>query len=298
MTVFCFGSINLDHFYSVSHLPAPGETIGASAHQTGLGGKGANQSVAAALAGSQVRHIGMVGPEADWALERLRAFGVDTRFVGRRDTATGHAVIVVDDAGENAIVTVGGANHEQSLTLVNSALETAKPGDMLLIQNEANLRREAALAAKQRDMVVIYSAAPFRPGLAEAMLPIVDILVVNEVEADQLSNALGVAVTGIPVHHLLITKGAAGADWIDRDSGKTVSIPAFPAKPVDTTGAGDCFLGYAVSGLDQGMTREDAIRFGAAAAAIKVTRRGTADAFPVRDEVDALLSGHTANDAT
>lgn len=292
MTVYCFGSINLDHFYSVTHLPTPGETIGASAHHTGLGGKGANQSVAAALAGSHVCHIGMVGPEGDWALERLQAFGVDAQFVGRSDKATGHAVIVVDEAGENAIVTFGGANHEQSLTLLNSALDHGKPGDILLIQNEANLHEAAARAAKQRDMVVVYSAAPFKPGLAEAMLPVTDILVVNEVEAVQLSDALGVEVTGIPVHHLLITKGAAGVDWIDRFSGKTVSIPALSAKTVDTTGAGDCFLGYTASGLDQGMTRENAMRFGAAAAAIKVTRRGTADAFPARDEVDALLASH------
>lgn len=290
MTIFCFGSINLDHFYSVSHLPAAGETIGASTHQTGLGGKGANQSVAAALAGSQVCHIGMVGPEGDWALERLQHFGVDTQFVGRSDEATGHAVIMVDEAGENAIVVFGGANQKQSLTQVNAALERAKPGDILLLQNEANLREEAARAAKARDMVVIYSAAPFVPGLAEAMLPIVDILVVNEVEAEQLSTALGVAVSGIPVHHLLITKGAAGVDWIDRESGKTVSIPAFSADAVDTTGAGDCFLGYTASGLDQGMTREEAMRFGAAAAAVKITRRGTADAFPTRGEVDARLA--------
>jgi ribokinase len=292
MTIFCFGSINLDHIYSVSHLPAPGETIGANAQQTGLGGKGANQSVAAARAGSVVHHIGMVGPEGDWALERMQAMGVDTRFVGRSDAATGHAVIVVDQAGENSIVTFGGANHEQSLTLLNSALDTGKAGDILLIQNEANLREDAARAARERHMPVIYSAAPFKPGLAETMLPLTDVLVLNAVEAAQLSKALGVAETGIPVPNLLVTKGAAGAEWYSRASGETVSIPAFSANPVDTTGAGDCFIGYTAAGLDQGMTREAAMRFGAAASAIKVTRRGTADAFPTRAEVDAFMASH------
>lgn len=292
MTIFCFGSINLDQIYSVSHLPAPGETIGASAQQTGLGGKGANQSVAAARAGSVVHHIGMVGPEGDWALERMQALGVDTRFVGRSDVATGHAVIVVDQAGENSIVTFAGANHEQSLTLLKTALDAGKAGDILLIQNEANLREDAARTARERHMPVIYSAAPFRPGMAEPMLPFTDVLVLNAVEAAQLSKALGVVESEIPVPNLLVTKGAAGAEWYARGSGETVSIPAFSANPVDTTGAGDCFIGYTAAGLDQGMTRAAAMRFGAAASAIKVTRRGTADAFPTRAEVDALLALH------
>jgi ribokinase len=121
MTIYNFGSINIDHFYRVPHLPGPGETLSATGHDSGLGGKGANQSVAAALAGSHVVHIGMVGPDGA-GREALAGFGVDVAHVGRAGTITGHANIHVDPTGENMIVVLPGANHEQSFDSVRAAL--------------------------------------------------------------------------------------------------------------------------------------------------------------------------------
>ena len=134
MTIINLGSINIDHFYTVPHLPQPGETLAATDHATGLGGKGANQSVAAALAGSTVRHIGMVGPEGGAMVARMEAFGVDCTHVGRVETATAHAIINVDPAGENAIVIFPGANQKQSLTPLETALEGAGKGDTLILR--------------------------------------------------------------------------------------------------------------------------------------------------------------------
>ncbi|HHS94826.1 MAG TPA: ribokinase, partial [Rhodobacterales bacterium] len=130
MTVFNLGSINVDLFYQVAHLPMPGETLPATSHQIGLGGKGANQSVAVAKAGSLVRHIGMTGADNDWIRDRLAGYGIDLTHVGTSPEPTGHAIINVDAAGENAIVTFAGANYHQSLEAISAALADAEPGDI------------------------------------------------------------------------------------------------------------------------------------------------------------------------
>lgn len=291
MSVFNLGSINVDHFYQLSHIPAAGETVSASSLSTGLGGKGANQSVAVARAGSGVEHIGMVGPDGTAIRAQLKADGVGVAHVGVAMAATGHANVHVDPQGENMIVIFPGANREQSLTLLKSALAEAGPGDVLMLQNETDLTGEAARAAQEAGLYVVYSAAPFEPEAARAMLDRVDLLVLNEVEAEQLSEALGLPVDEIPVPGILITRGARGAVWRDQATGSETSVPAFPVTPVDTTGAGDCFVGYVVAGLDQGLERAAAMRLGAAASALQVTRHGTADAMPSRSEVDAFLDG-------
>ncbi|MCK0141371.1 ribokinase [Aliiroseovarius sp. F20344] len=290
MTIFNFGSINIDNFYHVSHMPAPGETLSAQEHSVGLGGKGANQSVAVTRAGSNVRHIGAVGPEGSWCVETLKEAGVGVNHVATLNVPTGHANILVDAEGENQIVLYSGANTAMTVTFIEDALKDAAAGDTLILQNETNLTTEAAKLARARAMRVIYSAAPFTAEAAKKMLPVTDMLVLNQIEAQQLTEALGVALADLEVPVVLITKGADGAVWIENGV-ETAQVPAFPVTPVDTTGAGDCFIGYVAAGLDQGMMPEDAMRFGAAASALKVTRFGTADAIPKRDEVDRFLQG-------
>lgn len=290
MTVWNLGSINVDLFYRLAHLPLPGETIPAMSHQTGLGGKGANQSVAIARAGAQVHHIGMIGPDNRWVLDRLVQYGVDVTHVSEAEAATGHAIIMVDELGENSIVTFAGANYAQLVGKIEAALSHASAGDILALQTEVSHLAEAAQIARARGLTVVYSAAPFKPEIARKMLPHVDLLVLNEVEAAQLAETLGTPVEEVPVANMLITLGARGARWRDQESGEVTEIPAFAVEPVDTTGAGDCFIGYVLAGLDQGLARADAMRLGTAAAALKVTRPGSADAIPPRDEVDAFLA--------
>ncbi len=285
MTVFNLGSINVDHFYQVPHLPAPGETLAATSFQTGLGGKGANQSVAASLAGSPVIHIGAVGQDGDWATGQLAGFGVDVTHVIKTNAPTAHAIINIDTQGENAIVVFSGANVKQSLTQAKQALSKAKPGDTLLLQNETNLQSDVARLAKDRGVFVIYSAAPFSPDAVRDMAPYTDLLVVNEIEAEQLRAAFG----SIPVKNLIVTRGAEGSVW-QEDGKPDISAPAFPVAPVDTTGAGDCFIGSLAAALDQGANRTNAMRFASAASAIQVTRPGTADAIPTKAETDAFLA--------
>lgn len=284
MAVYNLGSINLDHVYRVPHLPQPGETLSAVDYTVGLGGKGANQSVAVAKAGAAIRHIGCVGREGTWALGRLRDYGVDVSRVTIGEQPTGHAIINVDPGGENAIVIFPGANHGIDAAAMIEALADGVSGDTLMIQNETSLQVEAARIAQQKRMFVVYSAAPFDAEAVRAILPHVSLLVVNEGEAAQLQ----VALNGRPEVDMVITRGSKGAEWISVGA-EPVFQPAFRVTPVDTTGAGDTFIGTLVAGIDLGLSRVEAMRRAAAAAALQVTRPGAAQAIPTAQEVNAFL---------
>ena len=285
MAVYNLGSINLDHVYRVPHLPLPGETLSAVDYTVGLGGKGANQSVAVAKAGAVIRHIGCVGREGAWALGSLRDYGVDVSRVTIGKQPTGHAIINVDPGGENAIVIFPGANHGIDAVAMDEALADGVTGDTLMIQNETSLRVEAARIAQQKRMFVVYSAAPFDAEAVRAILPHVSLLVVNEGEAAQLQ----VALNGRPEVDMVITRGSKGAEWISVGA-EPVFQPAFRVTPVDTTGAGDTFIGTLVAGIDLGLSRVEAMRRAAAAAALQVTRPGAAQAIPTAQEVNAFLA--------
>ncbi|MEM6677203.1 MAG: PfkB family carbohydrate kinase [Pseudomonadota bacterium] len=291
MTIHVLGSVNIDYVYRVPNLPQPGETLAGLSRAVHLGGKGANQAIAAARAGAPVRFIGAIGPGDDWTRDRLAAAGVDVSCVAEVEEATGHAIIYVDAAGENCIVIHGGANRAIPEAVVEAALAQAQAGDWWLTQNETSGVTEAAARAQSRGLRTVHVAAPFVPEDALPVLPHTDLLAVNEGEAAALASRLGGAV---PVDVMLVTRGAAGAAWRERptvpDGAGELSVPAFAVTAVDTTGAGDCFLGYALAGLHAGLTPEVALRRAAAAAALSVTREGAADAIPEAAEVDAFLA--------
>lgn len=280
MTVYNLGSINADLVYRVPHLPVAGETLASVSLTRGLGGKGANMSVAAARAGCHVVHIGAVGSDGDWASERLLEYGVDTRHIAVAADPTGHAVIAVDDAGENLILLYPGANHAISVDEIALALAGAGPDDTFLFQNETNAQRDGAAMASGKGMRVAYAAAPFDAGAVSAVLPLLDLLVLNAVEAAQLQQATGHAPEALPVRDVVVTLGADGCRWINTDTGVVQDFDAIRVTPADTTGAGDTFTGYLVAGLDRGMPMAQAITQANRAAAIMVTRMGTADVIP------------------
>ena len=286
MTIWNLGSINADHVYSVPHIPTPGETLAATALSRGLGGKGANMSVAAARAGARVAHLGAVGADGGWMVERLRDHGVDCTHVQRRDGPSGHAIIAVDAQAENAITLWPGANRDIDLDAVKQALDRGVSGDLLVTQNETTGQVEAAALARARGLTVAYAAAPFEAGAVRAVLPHLDILVLNEVEARQLSEALGTPVEDLPVPHVVVTLGAQGCDWIDTASGTRHHVDAPRVAAVDTTGAGDTFTGYLLAGLSEGLQMPEALTLASRAGALKVGRHGAADAIPSREEVE------------
>lgn len=287
MTIYNLGSINIDHVYRLTALPRAGETLASQGYSLGLGGKGANQSVAAALAGARVVHLGAMGAGDDWVLKRLAAAKVETGSIARlSDVATGHAIILVDAQGENSIILHGGANHALPPEIVTRELSAIGPGDILLMQNETDQQPEAAARARAADAQVIYSAAPFDIESLRAVLPHISVLAVNEVEARDTFSAFG---ESLPIGGMLITRGAKGAEYRDLTTGQTWQQPAFEVRPIDTTGAGDCFAGWFAAGLSRGEDIAAALRHAAAAAALQVTRKGAGDAMPARSEVMAFM---------
>ncbi len=291
MTIYNLGSINIDHIYRLDHLPRAGETLASRNYGLGLGGKGANQSVAAARAGSRTVHLGAMSQGDDWVIERLRGAGVDTSGIARMaEVPTGHAIILVDEDGENSIILHGGANHAIEQSQLDRTLSTITSDDILLMQNETALQYEAARRAHEAGAKVIYSAAPFSIEALEAVIAQVSIIALNTIEARDLFEKLG---EDLPVEGLLITHGAEGAEYRDLRAGKTYRQSAFKVVAVDTTGAGDCFAGWFAAGLDRGEDYPTALRHAAAAAAVQVTRKGAGDAMPERGEVMAFLQAQS-----
>lgn len=289
MTIHCLGSINIDRIYHVERLPELGETLDATSYETGLGGKGTNQALAAAAAGTGVRLTGAVGADAVWAISTLGQRNVDASNVYHVDVATGHAVVFIEPGGENRIVTFGGANQAITTSMIEAAMLPARSGDWWLVQNETSMVSESLAMAKAKGLRTVYSAAPFSASATQNLLENIDILAVNEGEATALARHLGCEVDDLPVPNLLVTLGARGARWKARGK-MDFTLPAFPVSTLDTTGAGDIFLGYCLAGLDLGADVPAAMLLGSAAAAISVTRSGASASIPSRSTVDSFIN--------
>ncbi len=284
MSIYNLGSINIDHLYRLPHLVTSGETLAAESYQIGLGGKGANQSIALVLAGAEVFQIGALNRSDTIWLEQLADKGVDTRYIHLLDAPTGHAIVMLDvKSAENQIVIYPGCNQLITQLQIDQALEGAKPDDWALTQNETVLEEYFFTQAKQKGLMCSYSAAPFDPERVAKLLPMTDLLVVNEVEAEALSKTLGVSTEHLEIDHLVITLGSRGARYQGIDG--NWQLPAPPVEAIDSTGAGDTFLGFMLAALSQKKPMREAMELAIAASALQVTRLGTAAAIPTLDEV-------------
>ncbi len=286
MTIWNLGSINADIVYSVPHIPAPGETLASTGRAIFLGGKGANTSVAVARAAARVVHIGAVGADGHWTVERLMEYGVDTRHIAKIDVETAQAIIAVDAHGENSIILHQGANVKIPAHVLEQALTHAETGDTLVFQNETNLQLQAAELASKMGLRVAYAAAPFDAAAVMSVLTHLDFLILNKVEAAQLRTATGQSPQNLPVKDVIVTLGAKGATWFGPDG--PINVAAHKVIPVDTTGAGDTFTGYVLAGLDRGQPMLQAMQTAAKAAAIMVTRHGAADVIPDLADVQSF----------
>jgi ribokinase len=268
-------------------MPMPGETIAAKSFEKVLGGKGINQTIAAQRAGADVFHFGHVGEDA-WISNELSNMGVDTQFVQTVDQATGHAIIFVDDAGENEIVIYAGANDTFDAETCSQVLDTFASQQLwVVLQNEINLTTKIAATAKKQGAKICYSAAPFDEDHVREMLPHIDLLAVNETELDQLRKTLGQDISDLGVEMILVTLGARGAELHADDT--ILRQTSFKVTPVDTTGAGDTFLGSFMARFDMGDSPEDALEYAAAASAIQVTGLGAAPAIPHHQDVQNFI---------
>jgi ribokinase len=291
-----FGSINADLLFRVEALPRPGETVLCPSYELAAGGKGANQATAAARAGATVRMIGHLGDDGfgHFAREALAAAGVDCTRVATSGRATGVAVIGVDRAAENQIMVASGANRDARAEQVADA--DLAPGVTLLCQNEVPPAATFALLerAKARGARTILNLAP-AGALPPRVLSALDVLVMNELEgrlaaggseaADVAAFARDLAQT----HQLtcVVTLGAAGALAIGPEGGHRVA--ALPVDPVDTTGAGDTFVGVLAAALDLGHDLDTALRRASVAAGLACTGLGAQTSQPTAAQIEARL---------
>lgn len=296
------GSINQDYFTFVEDFPQPGETILAESASVGLGGKGCNQAVAAAKLGATTRFVGAVGADAagDSALTAMRGYGVDTTAVARRaDVGTGAAYIAVASHGENTIIVHSGANAAFTADDVVAALESVTTG-ILLIQGELPSAVNDAVAAHavSAGLPLIVNAAPIG-AVSDEAIAAASVLVVNETEAFDLTIRADIApVTNhedeaLALHDrfgtaVVVTLGAAGAAVADDNGAWTQPAPK-PDRVVDTTGAGDGFVGVLAASICAGFDLRESVLRAVTAASHAVTKRGIGDSYVTGPELAELL---------
>ena len=284
-TVHNLGSLNIDQVCRVPYLVRAGETLSAKSYSEGPGGKGFNQSIALARAGAPVRHLVHCGVGAEPLRALLDKDGIDTRSMPVCDQSAGRALIQVDDHGENAIVLFPGSNHAVTPADISSWLSATQPGDWFLTQNETTCVREALTAAHAAGLTVCWNPAPITPGLADYPLELLHWLVVNETEGRELSGhedpaaILSALRVRAPHAHIVLTLGAQGALCLT-PSGETLSVTPPPTKPIDTTAAGDTFIGFLLASILRGDTVSSALDTACRAAALSTTRPGAAESIP------------------
>ncbi|WP_197330138.1 ribokinase [Ralstonia syzygii] len=294
--VLVVGSLNMDLVIRTPRLPYPGQTVAAPALETIPGGKGANQAVAAARLGGRVAMLGCVGddPHGTALREGLRREGVDTAMVTAHAGApTGIACVTVADSGQNTIVIVAGANRQLTPAMINAQQAAFERAKVIVCQLESPLDAvERALLLGQRlGKTVILNPAPAAGPLP--WLAACDYLIPNETEAalltarpvDSPEAALAAAddLHAQGARHVIITLGARGIAYVDATT--RLLMPAHPAQAIDTTAAGDTFVGALATALAEGAAPAEAIQFGQAAAAVSVTRLGAQPSIPFRSEL-------------
>jgi len=293
--VVVFGSINADLIFPVATLPGPGQTLMATGMKIEPGGKGANQAVAAARDGVPVAMAGAIGSDAlaASAMSGLTAAAVDLSRVAACGEPTGCASICTDAGGRNQIVVAPGANLAARGAAVEDAL--LGPGTVLVTQMENDPAETAALIrrAHARGVTTVHNLAPAAP-LAGDALRLLDILVVNEDEAAWLARHEGVAGEDAAALHgalgitVVRTLGGAGVEWAGPEGGGRVA--AARVGVVDTTAAGDCFVGVLAAALHRGSRLPDALRRANAAAGLACTRRGSQSSLPDAAGTDTTLA--------
>lgn len=290
MKVLSFGSLNIDYVYHVNHIVNKGETLSSTALDTIPGGKGLNQSVALAKAGAEVYHAGKVGEEGKFLLDWCEHNNVNTKWVEvLQASKTGHAIIQVDEKGENSIVLFGGANQEMTKEYVNKVLDDFESGDILLLQNEINNLSYIIDEAYKKNMIVVLNPSPMNEKIFQCDLRKVAMFLLNEVEGEQISGTsdelemIDLLRKKYPGSEFVLTLGSKGAYYFDRKS--LFYQESYKVNAVDTTAAGDTFTGYFVASILDNKPVEEAMKIAAKAASIAVTRKGASVSIPFLNEV-------------
>lgn len=297
--VTVLGSLNVDTILKINRLPKPGETMQMNSKQNAGGGKGANQAIAAARCGAKTSFIGKIGNDANGAmmLELLKEAEIDTDAITYSASGTGQAFILLQESGENSILVYGGANQELSLEDIDQAQAKIAASDFLITQFETPLAggEYAFKLAKKAGVKTILNPAPAKQVPPE-MLSLTDLITPNETEAQALTGIevkdevscqqAAQKLQALGVKNVIITLGSKGAFYQTKTTHDFV--PAFKVQAVDTTAAGDTFLGSLSSQLDTDFTNiEAAIRFANKASSLAVQKLGAIPSIPTYAEISA-----------
>ncbi len=293
MKILNFGSCNVDHVYSMDHIVNPGETVTTYSLEIFPGGKGLNQSVAAARAGAKVFHAGCIGDGGEMLAEILSSNGVDISHIRKVEGQNGHAVIQVSADGENSIFLYPGSNEMITEEHIDAVLENFEKGDLLILQNEINNLKLIVEKAYSKGMDILLNPAPFNEKIEALDFSKLTYIILNETEAKGLSGTddpekcLEYFEKEHPHLKVMLTLGENGCVYMEKCE-KTYQS-AFKVTAVDTTAAGDTFTGYFAQGLSRGLPTKEILKKASAASAITVSRMGAAPSIPTEEEVAAFL---------
>ncbi len=293
MKILNFGSCNIDYVYSMGHIVAVGETQMTHKMEIFPGGKGLNQSIAAARAGAQTYHAGCVGQDGGMLVDILTQSGVNTDYLKEVDAKNGHAIIQVSSRGENSIFLHAGSNSMITKELIDSVLDRFSEGDILLLQNEINLVNDIVEKAYERKLTVILNPSPMNEVIHNMDFRKLSCIVLNEVEAKEISGfdeaekSIAYFKAHYPNLSVMLTLGSRGCVYADKEN--TFRQEAYRVKAVDTTAAGDTFTGYFIAGLMRKLPIPEILKIATAASAISVTKEGAAPSIPMWDDVLAWM---------
>ena len=284
MKILNFGSINKDFFYSVNDFVKPGETISSIRYNIKIGGKGLNQSVGISKAGQKIYHAGIINKDDTFILDKLKKWNINCENILLSNNPTGHAIIQVDKKGENSIIIHGGANHDVDIKFIKSVLSKFDSGDILVLQNEINNLKEIIDRAHHKKMKIVFNPAPFNNEILSYDLNKISTLILNQTEGEALSKEkkldgiLKVLNSKFNNTEIILTLGEKGSLYSFKD--ELLKIKAHKLDTVDTTGAGDTFIGYYVAGIASKMNTKDNLNRASEAAAIATTKLGAAESIP------------------
>ncbi len=294
MKILNYGSASLDLVFSVDHISMPGETISSSKREIFPGGKGLNQSIAAARAGAEVYFAAIVGQDGAMLQDACRDAGVHTDYMEMStDAPTGNALIQVDANGQNSIVLFAGTNRSHTPERMDRILKQFQPGDIVLMQNEINHLDVLVDKAHALGLTIALNPSPFDEAITACDLQKVGIFMLNEVEGEQLTGVHGeqamldALAERFPAARIVLTLGEKGVLY--RDPKESCSQPAFKVQAVDTTAAGDTFTGFFLASLVRGLDTPKALRIATKAAAISVCHQGASSSIPDWDTVVEAL---------
>ncbi len=293
MKILNFGSCNIDFVYSVENIVVPGETLSSNKLDLFAGGKGLNQSIAAARAGAVVYHAGCIGSDGEMLKDVLCESGVNTDYLYTVKGKNGHAVIQVSSQGENSIVLYPGSNFMVTKELVDKVLQNFGKDDILLLQNEISNVPYIISKAYEKGMKIAFNPAPFDEKLKAIDFNKLTYLILNETEAmgftgkKEPMDSIAYIKDKYPLLTVILTVGKEGCICSYAD--KILKQSAYKVNVVDTTAAGDTFTGYFLSCVCKGMSIEKALKISSAASAVTVSGMGAAPSIPTMNKVDAAI---------